>query len=261
MPVIEASRVGFKYDAPWVLRGVSFDIAFGEVVGIIGPNGSGKTTLLKILNGILAPLEGNITMDGKDVQKMRRSELARLVAVVPQESAMVFPFHVDEMVLMGRSPHLGLLSFEGKKDLEIARRSMDRTGILSLAKRSMEELSGGERQRVWIARALAQEPKVLFLDEGTAFLDIRHQVEIFQLMRHINREEGLTVVAVTHDINLASHFADRIILMDEGRIRRIGAPGDVISASMIEEVYGLNVLVDQHPQTGLPRVTLSYPSP
>jgi iron complex transport system ATP-binding protein len=257
--MIEARQVGFKYDAPWVLKDVSFDIASGEVVGIIGPNGSGKTTLLKILNGILEPMEGNIVIDGRDVRKMRRSELARLVAVVPQESAMVFPFRVDEMVMMGRSPHLGLLSFEGKRDREIALQSMDRTGILSLARRSMEELSGGERQRVWIARALAQEPKVLLLDEGTAYLDIRHQVEIFQLVRHINREERLTVVAVTHDINLASHFADRIILMGEGRIRRIGAPGDVISTSMIEEVYGLNVLVDQHPQTGMPRVTLSHP--
>jgi iron complex transport system ATP-binding protein len=160
---------------------------------------------------------------------------------------------------MGRSPHLGLFSFEQKKDREIARRSMERTGIISLAHRSLEELSGGERQRAWIARALTQEPKVLLFDEGTAYLDIRHQMEIFQLIRHLNKEEGLTVIAVTHDINLASQFADRIILMDRGRIRRIGAPDDVICASTIEEVYGLSVLVDRHPQSGMPRVTLSHP--
>ena len=187
---------------------------------------------------------------------MRRRDLARLVAVVPQDSAMIFPFKAVEVVMMGRSPHLGMLRYEGDRDFEVVRRAMEMTDTLSLAERYMETLSGGERQRILIARALAQEPKVVLLDESTAFLDIRHQTAFFDLMKALNEEKGLTVVAATHDINLAAAYCNRIMLLRNGHIHSLGVPGDVITETNIRAVYETDVLVDDNPLNGLPRVTL-----
>ncbi len=176
--------------------------------------------------------------------------------MVPQEASIVFPFSVLEVVLMGRAPYLGRLSFEGEKDYAIARDAMEMTDTLSFAMRSINELSGGERQRVLIARALAQQPQVILLDESTAYLDIKHQIAFFDLIKTLNQKEGLTVMAVTHDVNLASIFCDRIMLLSKGTVHCMGTPEEVITESNIKEVYEADVLVDTNPQTGLPRVTL-----
>ena len=257
MPLLSVDGVSFKYGEQWVLRGIGFEVAKGDFLGIIGPNGSGKTTLLRVIDGILKPQEGEVRLEGTEVGRLRREALARSVAVVPQYSALAFPFSVEEVVLMGRSPHLGRWRFEGERDLRIAREAMEMTDTLALAARDMESLSGGERQRVLIARALAQEPRLMLLDEPTAFLDIRHQVDFFDRIRALNRERGLTVIAVTHDINLAAHYCDRIILLKDGRIEAAGPVEDVITEEHIRKAYETKILVDRHPGTGSPRITLT----
>jgi iron complex transport system ATP-binding protein len=254
--ILQVQDVGIRYSAQWVLKDISFDVGKGEIIGIIGPNGSGKTTLLKLLDGILFPQEGDVRIQGTSIRRIKRQVLARLVAVVPQETYMIFPFRVAEVVLMGRSPHLGRLVFEGKRDYQIAINAMEKTDIISFADRKVHQLSGGERQRVWIARALAQEPQIILLDESTAFLDIRHQVGFFELIKSINKQEGLTVIVVTHDINLAAQYVDRIILLREGKIYEMGEPEKVITESNIAHIYETGVLVDKNPVSGRPRVTL-----
>ncbi len=256
MPLLNVRDVSFTYGEEWVVRGVSFAVERGDFLGIIGPNGSGKTTLLRIIDGVFAPQEGTVLLEGEEVGKLRREVLARSVAVVPQYAALAFPFSVEEVVLMGRAPHLGRWRFESDEDRRIAREAMAMTDTLALAGRDMESLSGGERQRVLIARALAQEPLLLLLDEPTAFLDIRHQVDFFNRIRTLNRDRGLTVVAVTHDINLAAHYCDRIVLLKDGRIAAAGPVGEVITEIAIRGTYGTEVLVDRHPRTGSPRITL-----
>jgi iron complex transport system ATP-binding protein len=261
MMILQANDVGFRYTTAWVLREVSFGIDRGEVIGIIGPNGSGKTTLLKVLDGILVPQEGQICLEGVDIRTLRRNDIARSIAVVPQEVPFIFPFRVEEIVTMGRSPHLGRLTFEGRRDFEIVREVMAMTGIEALSDRRIYDLSGGERQLVWIARALAQQPRIILLDEFTAFLDIRHQIVLFELIKRLNEKKGLTVVVVTHDINLASQYAHRIILLNGGRMHALGRPEEVITESHLKEVYEADVLVDSNPINGLPRVTLiGHPS-
>ena len=262
MSIIKLEQIGFRYNKHWVLKNVSFEVHKGEFVGIIGPNGSGKTTMLKIIDGVLTPQEGKIWIDGSPGNKLKRETLAKIIAVVSQDSVMIFPFTVQEMVLMGRSPHLGKWRFEGETDFMIAHRAMEMTDTTALAERSMNALSGGERQRVMIARALAQEPQIMLLDEPTAFLDIKHQIDFFDLIKKFNEDQGLTVIAVTHDINLASLYCTRIILLQNGHIHCVGSPEEVIVESNIREVYETNVTVDRNPVTGQPRVTLlsSHPS-
>lgn len=257
MPLLSVDSVSFKYGEQWVLRGIGFEVEKGDFLGVIGPNGSGKTTLLRVIDGILKPQEGEVRLEGAEIGRLRREALARCVAVVPQYSALAFPFSVEEVVLMGRSPHLGRWRFEGEQDLRIAREAMEMTDTLALAARDMDSLSGGERQRVLIARALAQEPRLMLLDEPTAFLDIRHQVDFFDRIRSLNRDKGLTVIAVTHDINLAAHYCDRIILLKDGRIEAAGPVEDVITEEHIRKAYETKILVDRHPGTGSPRITLT----
>jgi iron complex transport system ATP-binding protein len=257
MPLLNVDNVSFRYDGQWVLRGIDFEVEKGDFLGIIGPNGSGKTTLLRVIDGILAPQEGAVLLEGTEIGKLRREALARSVAVVPQYSALAFPFSVEEVVLMGRAPHLGRWRFEGDEDRLIARKAMEMTDTLGLSARDMESLSGGERQRVLIARALAQEPRLMLLDEPTAFLDIRHQVDFFDRIRSLNRDRGLTVIAVTHDINLAAHYCDRIILLKDGRIEAAGPVDAVITEENIRKAYETRVMVDRHPGTGSPRITLT----
>lgn len=254
--MIRVSNLSFRYVEEWVLKDISFNVKKGEFLGVIGPNGSGKTTLLKSLNSTITPEEGDVFINGANIKGIKRRELARIMGMVPQEASLVFPFSVLEVVLMGRAPYLGRLSFEGEKDYEMAREAMEMTDTLSFATRSINELSGGERQRVLIARALAQQPQVMLLDESTAYLDIKHQIAFFDLIKTLNQEEGLTVMAVTHDVNLASIFCDRVMLLSKGTVHCMGTPGEVITESNIKEVYETDVLVDANPQTGLPRVTL-----
>ncbi len=255
-PALEMDRIGFRYAAEWVIRDVSLTVQPGEFLGIIGPNGSGKTTLLKIMAGILKAGEGRVKIGGRPLGEITRKALAGKVALVAQETSAAFSFSVREIVLMGRYPHLGFLSFEGERDLKIADAAMALSGILPLGSRPVHELSGGERQRVWIARALAQQPEIMLLDEPTAFQDIRHQVDFFRLIRDLNRSRGLTVIAVTHDINLASSYCSRLVLLSRGGIFAAGPPDQVVTEENLFHVYETEVLVDRSPVDGRPRVTL-----
>ena len=242
-----------------VLRNVSLTIESSEVLGILGPNGSGKSTLLKILMRILVPQQGTIKWFGQPLDVFSQADIARHVAFVPQETQQAFPFTINEMVLMGRYPHHGRtwgLGWEGSHDRAVAMQAMRDLDVAHLGTRLITDVSGGERQRAVIARALAQEPEILLLDEPTAFLDLHHQLDIARIIRRLNRERGLTVVLVSHDLNLASQYCDRVLLLREGEIVTVGSPEEVIAAASLEPVYGCSVLVDQHPQSGRPRVTL-----
>lgn len=241
---VQTDNLSFSYNERLVLDGVSLSVEKGDVVGILGPNGSGKTTLLKILSAVLSG-SGEVQLNGKDIRAYGRRALSRLFAVVPQESHVDFPFTVAEIVLMGRASYHSSIALEGERDLEVARKSMELTETESIADRYLHELSGGEKQRVIIARALAQEPEILLLDEPAAFLDLKHQVRVFELMRRLNRERGLTIVAALHDLNLAAVFFPRLVMLSGGRIFRDGPPSEVLTEETIREVYGIQVRVQR----------------
>lgn len=257
MVVLNIEDIHFRYEAAgWVLRGLSCAVEKGEFLGILGPNGSGKTTLLRICNGILAPHQGTVTVSGTDIRKIPRKALSRTMAFVAQDSPEPPPFTVSECVLMGRAPHLGRLQFERERDFAVARHAMEVTGTLSLASRSMNDLSGGEKKRAHIARALAQEPQILFLDESTAHLDMKHTAAVFDLLKGLNRRENLTVLAVTHDINTAALYCDRLLLLNRGRLHAQGCPQEVLTEANIREVFETPVTIGRNPETGLPQVSL-----
>ncbi len=256
MDAVQISHVTRTFGNVTAVDDLSLIVPQGSIYGFIGPNGSGKTTLLKIINGTLFPDAGQMLIDGKGTSRWSRKDIAQKVAIVPQETAVVFPFYAEEIVLMGRFPHLSNYRFEDKKDYRIVHEAMEKTDTLAFATRRFDELSAGERQRVLIARALAQEPKVLLLDESTVFLDLKHQAQFLALLRQLNTVQQLTVIFVTHDINLAAQHADRIILLYSGKIYAIGKPAEVITAANIKEVYDVDSLIDQNPQSGLPRMTL-----
>ncbi|HUV03727.1 MAG TPA: ABC transporter ATP-binding protein [Armatimonadota bacterium] len=241
-------------DSTRVLKGISEEIHSGEFLGIVGPNGSGKSTLLRAMAGVLPPTSGSVLLDGREVFRIPGSELARRLAVVPQDSPVAFEYTVLEVVLMGRSPHLGRFELERNRDLDIALDALKRTNLLHLADRRVGALSGGERQRAMIARALSQEADILFLDEPTAHLDISYQVEILHLVGRENAERGKTVVAVLHDLNLAAEFCDRLLMIRDGQVFASGRPEDVITAENVERVYGAAVWVKRHPTSGRPYV-------
>jgi iron complex transport system ATP-binding protein len=255
--LMDIRSIYFRYREGWVVEDLSFQVGKGEFIGVIGPNGSGKTTLLKILCRLLSPQKGEMFFGGIPFKKMSRADMAKRIAVVPQESYLLFPFSVVEIVLMGRSPHLGRLMFERGEDLEVAKQAMEWTEILSLSQRPIDELSGGERKRVFIARALAQEPEVILLDEPTANLDIHHQIEFLNLIFSLNQQKGLTIVMASHDLNIASEYCDRLILLQGGKICETGPPEKVITKRNIEDVYGCEVWVDKNPLSGMPRISLT----
>jgi iron complex transport system ATP-binding protein len=246
---ITVRGVSFGYDADAVVCDVSFAVGRGEFVGIIGPNGSGKSTLLKLMSGYLRPRAGDVLVEGEPVARYARDRLGRLIGVVPQETAVTFPFSVMEMVLFGRTPHLRGFGFEGAADLAVARRALERTDALHLAGRAITALSGGERQRVILARALAQEPRILLLDEPAAFLDIRHAVEMYDLLRDL-QTDGMSIVSVLHDLNIAALYCDRLVLLDRGAIARVGTPAEVMTYATLTAVYGTEVYVAMNDITG-----------
>lgn len=254
--ILSVEQAGYRYGDIWALKDVSLQAFRGEILGVLGPNGSGKSTLLRIMDGLIGPHEGCVRLKGRMLRELSRLELARCVAMVSQENHFQFSFSVMEVVLMGRFPHMRRLQFEGERDWVAARKALQATNTLGLANRDIHALSGGERQRVLIARALAQEPSVLLLDEPTSFLDLRHKREIFRLAASLARDAGLGVVVVSHDIELASQYCDRLIVLKEGRVVAAGAPGDVLTAETIGAVFECPVLVDAHPDTGRPRVTM-----
>jgi iron complex transport system ATP-binding protein len=255
-PILTLNGVGYRYGRAWALRNLEFQVLKGELVGILGPNGSGKSTLLKVMDGLLRPHEGMVRLKGSPLGQYSRSELAAEVAMVAQESHFRFSFSALEVVLMGRFPHLGRFQFEGTRDMEVARQVLGATHSLGLADRSIDELSGGEKQRVLIARALAQEPSIILLDEPTSFLDLRFKREIFELVASLAQDKGLSVLVVSHDMDLAAQYCSRMIMMKEGQIHSTGVPEEVITAANIESVYGCPVIVDKNPARGTPRVSL-----
>ncbi|MFA5144552.1 MAG: ABC transporter ATP-binding protein [Candidatus Omnitrophota bacterium] len=244
------------YDSRFLLQDINFKVAAGEFIGIVGPNGSGKTTLLRAISGVLKLKKGVILFEGKDIPRINQKELARKMAVVSQNPP-VNSLTTEEFVLLGRIPHFQRLQFlESKQDLEIAERAMALTGTLKLRGRPVEEISGGEKQLVLIARALCQEPRLLLLDEPTAHLDITHQVAVLDLIKKLNKEFGLTVITVLHDLNLAGEYCDKLILLNNGRIHKVGAPGDVLTYQVIEDVYKTVVLVKENPISRRPYIFL-----
>lgn len=257
MPVLTVDNVSFSYiiGTP-TLRNVSLSVTRGEFLTLVGPNGSGKSTLLKLLDRIYLPDSGAIHLDGKALSAYARPDLARRIAYVPQDRETAFSFTVEEIVLMGRAPHSAGAIFEAPQDRDIARRMMEMTDIAHLASHPITNLSGGERQRAFIARALAQQPLVLLLDEPTAHLDIAHQVEIFRLLRSLSVDTGLTVVSVSHDLNLAAMYSDRIAMLLCGALTAVGTPPEVLTVERIREVFRADVVVDRHPETDAPRVTM-----
>lgn len=254
--VLKLEGVGFRYDRLWALRGVDLEVCAGELVGILGPNGSGKSTLLKVADGICIPQKGKVLLGGRPLSGRGRRDVARQVAMVAQENHFRFSFSVMEVVLMGRFAHLGRFHFERPGDVRVAWEALEATRSSELASRSIHELSGGEKQRVLIARALAQEPRVVLLDEPTSFLDLRFKKEIFELVSSLARHKALGVVVVSHDIDLSANYCDRILLLREGRVFAEGPPADVITPENVEAVYECPVVVDSNPATGAPRVSV-----
>jgi iron complex transport system ATP-binding protein len=247
---LAALHVSYSYDGPFALRDASVTIAPGSLTGLIGPNGCGKTTLLRLLSGVLAPDTGSVTLGGVPLASMTRRQIAQRIAVVPQETHPTFDFTALEMVLMGRHPHLGAFELEGPRDLAIADEALDATGTAHLAGRSYMTLSGGEKQRVVIASALAQQPRILLLDEPTASLDLGYQLEIASLLTRLNRERGVTIVVATHDLNLAASTCDTLLMMRGGCVLDGGPTREVLTAANIRRVYDVEADVRVHDAAG-----------
>jgi iron complex transport system ATP-binding protein len=253
MSGIETKNIAFSYAEQPLFEGLTVIVHSGEFVGLVGPNGSGKTTFLNLLTRVLRPSRGEILVDGDEIRSLSARALARKIAVVPQESNIIFPFTVSEVVVMGRAPHLHSM-LERDEDFAIANEAMEMTGVAHLSDRTVTRLSGGERQCVVIARALAQRPGILLLDEPTAFLDIKHQLDIYDILTRLNRERGMTIIAVSHDLNLASHYCERVLVFKQGNLMFDGPPGEAITTETIRNVYGADVLVQKHPDSGRPFV-------
>lgn len=249
---LRVNGVTLGYGNRIVLRDIDLEVKPGEMVGIIGPNGCGKSTLIRGITGLITPRSGQIFINGQNIAKMSRGNLARVIAVVPQNPLLPGLFTAFEVVLMGRTPHLSRFGYEGERDLAITQRAMEATQTIAFAERRVGELSGGEKQRLTIARALAQEPEVILLDEPTAHLDISHQVETLDLFRELCLERGLVAVAATHDLNLAAQYCDRLVMISQERIYCQGTPRQVINPQNIKQVYGTEVYVYPHPVNNLP---------
>jgi len=245
--MIKINNLSCGYGKEVVVKEISFEVKKGEFVGLIGPNGSGKTTIIRAISGFLLPKKGAVLIGGKAISATGRKELATKMAVVTQSPEATPPFSVEEFVLLGRVPHWTKFQFlEAGKDVETAEKAMALTGISRLKGRKIGELSGGERQLTYLARALAQEPDLLLLDEPTAHLDIGHQVRIMRLLESLNKE-ALTIVVVLHDLNLASLYCRRLVLLDKGKLRKVGRPKEVITEEIINEVYETSILVKEDP--------------
>jgi iron complex transport system ATP-binding protein len=242
------------YPGRVVIDDLDLEIAPGRVTMVIGANASGKSTLLGVLARLRAPLAGHVELDGVDAQALSRRAFARVVGLLPQHPSAPDGLTVAELVSRGRHPHRGLLQRWSTRDAEIVDDAMRRTGVTALAERPVSDLSGGQRQRVWIAMALAQDPRILLLDEPTTFLDLSHQIEVLELLCELNRTSGTTIVVVLHDLNLAARYADDLVVMSEGRVVAHGAPGDVLTPSVIADAFALDAVVIPDPLTETPLV-------
>ncbi len=254
LAMLTVENLHFTYKDERILNGFDLQVRDGELVGIVGPNGAGKTTLLRLISGVLKPSRGVIRINGDDLAALKPTSRAKLVSVVPQNPQLPLSFKVLDLVLMGRNPHLGLLQWEGRRDMEISRWAMEMTDVWYLADRRISTLSGGERQRALVAMALVQEAPLLLLDEPTSSLDLAHQTEIMDLVRDVQQKRGGAVVVAMHDLTLAAQYCDRLAMLAEGRRYSDGPPGEVLTTENISRVYGASVVVLSHPQGGTPVV-------
>ena len=254
--VFQVKNLSFGYKSDSILKDLTFDISKGEFISIVGPNGTGKSTLLRILSGFLKPVSGTVMFMNKDLSGFKPVELAKLRAFVAQDNIINFPYTAWEVVMMARFPFLGAFETEGKKDRDIVRTVMEQTATWALSSRPVTELSGGERQRLMIARALAQKPQVLLLDEPTSNLDINYQIDILDHLKTLNMKENITVLIVIHDLNLASQYSDKLLLLNKGTIHTMGSPKEVVTEKNIEEVFSLKVRVELDFKRNIPGVFL-----
>jgi len=254
MAYLEATNIKSGYARKTILHDISFLIEKGESIGIIGPNGAGKTTLLKTMTHIIAPSSGNIFLEQKDIHKISSREIAKRFAIVGQDIKNTFSFTVKEILLMGRNPYIGIFGSETKEDIEIVDNIIRQTVLSDFIDRPIDSLSAGERQRVLIAKALVQQPEVILLDEPTAHLDIGCQIDILDLVKSLNQERGLTVISVLHDLNLASQYCDRILMLDKGEVVEFSPPEKLLRYDIIEKVFKAPILVDDKLLKGKPLV-------
>ncbi|MBP9940828.1 MAG: ABC transporter ATP-binding protein [Comamonas sp.] len=253
MSLLRLQDISHCLNGTQVLRDITLDIQSGECVALVGPNGSGKSTLLRMAYRMLQPKKGNASLYGRDIWHISAAEFARQVAVLAQESTDGFAMSVAETVMLGRLPHQSSWSANSARDWEIVHRSLQQVEALHLIHRRMDQLSGGERQRVRLARSLAQEPQLLILDEPTNHLDIHHQLGLLEQVKH----SGCTTLMALHDLNLAAQYCDRIALLHQGQLLTMGTPDAVLTASNLEHVYGVGVVIDRHPITQTPRISYS----
>ena len=256
---VSAQDLFYEVQAETLLDGVTLHADRGQLVGLIGPNGAGKSTLLRAISGILGYRDGAVRLDGADIKSLSSKAIAAGLALVPQIAPYTHGFTCIELVLMGRYPHLGRFQIEGKEDDRIARDAMRLTEIEQFADRTLDTLSGGERQRVFVSRALAQQPRVLLLDEPTSNLDVLHQLKVFDLVRRLV-DDGLTAIAAIHDLNMAARYCDRLVLLTGGRVLAEGSPEEVLSPETIESAFGVKAAVYREPVTGSLAIGLIGPA-
>lgn len=251
---LEARGITLKYEDSVITSGLDLRVPEGRITAIIGPNACGKSTLLRALSRLLKPSSGEILLDGKSIHRYQAKDLARRLGLLPQSSIAPFGIIVSDLVSRGRFPHQRMLQQWSDEDEEVVRGAMAATGITHLANRSVDELSGGQRQRVWLAMILAQDPRVLLLDEPTTYLDIAHQLEVLELCKRLNKAQSRTIVLVLHDLNQAARYADHLVVMRDGAIAASGAPSEVLSEELIAQVFGLRSMIIEDPHTGGPLV-------
>jgi len=256
--MLKVRNITISYAENEVLRDVSFDLKNGEIVAVLGANGAGKTTLIRALNGTLPVSKGGMSLEGKPLESFSRRQIAQRIAVVAQENETKFPVTVLEFVLSGRFARGKAFGWETDDDIQIAENALQNCDLSDYGGRLMNEISGGERQRVVLARALATEARILLLDEPTANLDMAHQASMFRLVREQCKNDGCSAIIITHDLNLASEFADRIVLLKGGRIYAEGTPKKILNAENLNEVFNVKILLDENPVSKKARVTTLY---
>ena len=254
--MLNMEGISFSYREKPVLQDVDLEVCKGEIIGILGPNGCGKTTLLKLLNRNLKPQKGRVLMEGVDLEEVSKRKIARQIAVVPQSNEIRFAFTVRDIVSMGRMPFLSQFQGESRDDMRIVEEAMEKTSIREFADRLISNMSGGERQRVIIARALAQRPEVILLDEPTLHLDINHQFEVLDLVRRLSQEEGLTVVIVSHDLPMVVKYCDRMVLIHDHRIHALGTPQEVLTPENMRTVFNIDAVLEHDAVLNAPAVKI-----
>ncbi|HBY56288.1 MAG TPA: hypothetical protein DEG96_00235 [Candidatus Atribacteria bacterium] len=255
--ILKIENVDFSYNGNQkTLSKISFSVSRGELLGIIGPNGSGKTTLLKIVSGILKPNKGNMLLLNQNLNNLSIEKIAKFISVVPQDTWVTFSFKAKEVVFIGRLPYISRLKGETLEDYQISQEAMVKTQSLPLSEKNIQKISGGERQRVFIAKALAQTPQLLLLDEFTSHLDLNYKYEMLNLLKKALTEEGLTIISVFHDLNLASIASHRLILLNVGKIEKIGTPQEVLNEENLQKVYGVKPILIDHPYLKVPQVIM-----